>query len=76
VLQAWTLDATPKNMGGSAIGLLFAIQAIGGATGPLICGILADKYGLLSTFYFMAFTVVIANMFVFVIDDVKKPATA
>jgi MFS family permease len=76
VLQAWTLDATPKNMGGSAIGLLFAIQAVGGATGPLICGILADKFGLLSTFYFMAFTVVIANMFVFVIDDVKKPAAA
>ncbi len=69
VLQAWTLDATPKNMGGSAIGLLFGIQAIGNAAGPLICGILADHYGLLSTFYFMAFTIVIANLFVFIIDD-------
>ena len=74
VLQAWTLDATPRNMGGSAIGLLFGIQAIGTSIGPLICGLLADKFGLLSTFYFMAFTIVLANMFVFFIPDVRKAA--
>ena len=71
VLQAWTLDATPKGMGGTAIGLLFGIQAIGQSIGPLICGVLADHYGLLSTFYFMATTIVIANLFVFFV-----PATA
>ena len=76
VLQAWTLDATPRNMGGSAIGLLFGIQAIGSAIGPLICGLLADKFGLLSTFYFMAFTIVLANMFVFFIPDIRKVAKA
>ena len=76
VLQAWTLDATPRNMGGSAIGLLFGIQAIGTSIGPLICGLLADKFGLLSTFYFMAFTIVLANMFVFFIPDIRKTAKA
>ena len=76
VLQAWTLDATPRNMGGSAIGLLFGIQAIGSAIGPLICGLLADKFGLLSTFYFMASTIVLANMFVFFIPDIRKTAQA
>jgi MFS family permease len=77
VLQAWTLDATPKNMGGSAIGMLFAIQAAGSAVGPIICGILADNYGLISTFYFMAVTIVVANMFVFTIpqDRIKDAAT-
>ncbi len=74
VLQAWTLDATPKNMGGSAIGLLFGIQAVGNAVGPLVCGVLADQYGLLATFYFMAVTIVIANMFVFFIPAESAPA--
>ena len=34
-MQAWLLDATPPNMGGSSIGVLFAIQSIGSATGPI-----------------------------------------
>jgi FSR family fosmidomycin resistance protein-like MFS transporter len=65
VLQAWLLDATPPNMGGSSIGMLFAIQAIGSATGPFISGLLADRYGLMAVFYFLAVTIVIANMFIF-----------
>jgi FSR family fosmidomycin resistance protein-like MFS transporter len=65
VLQAWLIDATPANMGGTAIGVLFGTQAIGTAIGPAIGGILADHYGLLATFYFLAFTIVVANMFIF-----------
>ena len=76
VLQAWTLDATPKNMGGSAIGLLFGIQAIGTSIGPIACGLIADRFGLLTTFYFMAFTIVLANMFVFFIPDIRKTVKA
>ena len=73
VLQAWTLDATPKGLGGSAIGMLFGIQAVGGAIGPLSCGILADHFGLMSTFYFMSITIVVANLFIFTIPaDVPR----
>ena len=64
VIQAWLLEATPKNMGGSSIGVLFGAQAIGGALGPLLAGLVADRYGLLATFYFLAATIVIANLFV------------
>jgi MFS family permease len=64
VIQAWLLEATPKNMGGSSIGVLFGAQAIGGALGPLLGGLVADRYGLLATFYFLAATIVIANLFV------------
>jgi MFS family permease len=65
VLQAWLLDAAPPNMGGSAIGLLFAIQALGSASGPFLSGLLADRYGLMAVFYFLAGTIVFANMFIF-----------
>jgi len=65
VLQAWLLDATPKDMGGSAIGVMFGIQSLGAAAGPLVCGMIADRWGLLMTFWFLAFTIIVANMLVF-----------
>jgi MFS family permease len=66
VLQAWLLDATPREMGGTSIGILFGTQAVGAAIGPLVGGLIADRYGLIATFYFLAFTVVVANLFVFI----------
>lgn len=65
VLQAWLLDATPPNMGGTSIGILFGTQALGTMIGPLIGGVLADHFGLIATFYFLAMTIVVANMFIF-----------
>jgi MFS family permease len=65
VLQAWLLDATPPNMGGSSIGVLFAIQAFGSGIGPFVCGLIADRYGLTATFYFLVATIIVANMFIF-----------
>lgn len=65
VLQAWTLECTPKKMGGTGIGVLFGVQAIGSSIGPVIGGALADKYGLMSVFIFLAGTIVVANLFIF-----------
>jgi FSR family fosmidomycin resistance protein-like MFS transporter len=65
VLQAWLLDATPAHLGGTSIGILFGAQAAGAAIGPLIGGVLADHYGIIATFYFLAATIVVANMFIF-----------
>jgi MFS family permease len=65
VIQAWMLDIAPKNMGGSSIGVLFGAQAVGGALGPLFGGMVADRYGLLAAFYFLAATIVVANVLVF-----------
>jgi MFS family permease len=64
VIQAWLLEATPRNMAGSSIGVLFGAQAVGAAIGPLLGGLVADRYGLLATFYFLAATIVVANLFV------------
>jgi MFS family permease len=52
-------------MGGTSIGILFGTQAVGAAIGPLVGGLIADRYGLIATFYFLAFTVVVANLFIF-----------
>ena len=65
VIQAWLLEMTPKNMGGSSIGVLFGAQAVGAALGPFLAGVVADRHGLPATFYFLAGTIVVANLFVF-----------
>jgi FSR family fosmidomycin resistance protein-like MFS transporter len=64
VLQAWLLETTPTNMGGSSIGILFGTQSLGASVGPLIGGLIADRYGLGATFYFLAGTIVCANLLI------------
>jgi MFS family permease len=65
VMQAWLLDAVPPSMGGTSIGVLFGTQALGVAMGPFCGGLLADHFGLIAVFYFLACTIVAANMFIF-----------
>jgi predicted MFS family arabinose efflux permease len=74
VIQAWLLETTPKNMGGSSIGVLFGAQAVGGALGPLLGGVVADHYGLLATFYFLAGTILVANLIVVWVPPVGAAA--
>ena len=62
VMQAWLLETTPRNMGGTSIGVLFGAQALGSSAAPLLAGIIADRFGLGATFYFLAGTIVVANM--------------
>ena len=65
VMQAWLLETTPKNMGGTSIGILFGAQSLGASVAPLIGGMIADRFGLIATFWFLAGTIVIANLFIF-----------
>ncbi len=64
VIQAWLMDATPRNMGGSSVGILFGAQSLGSSLAPLMCGLIADRFGLGATFYFLAGTIVCANVLV------------
>jgi MFS family permease len=64
IMQAWMLEATPKNMGGTAIGLMFGMQSGAQAIAPVLGGIVADQYGLLSAFYLLAATIILANIMV------------
>ena len=75
VMQAWLLETTPKNMGGTSIGVLFGAQALGSSVGPLLGGVVADSFGLPATFTFLAGTIVAANLFILFMPK-TEPATA
>lgn len=75
IMQAWMLEATPKNMGGTAIGLMFGMQSGAQAIAPILGGIVADHYGLLSAFYLLAATIIIANIMVVWIPAHTKDAS-
>jgi len=69
VLQAWAVEATPKELAGSGVGMQFGIQAIGAAIAPAIFGVIADAYDIYTAFYFLAGTIVVANVLVFFVPD-------
>jgi MFS family permease len=71
VLQAWLLETTPRNMGGTSIGVLFGAQALGSSVGPVLGGLVADRYGLSAAFYFLAITIVAANLFIFLMPKTE-----
>ena len=74
-MQAWLMDCAPKNMGGTSIGVLFGMQAVGASIGPGLGGMLADRYGIGSVFYFLAVTIVIANVFIYFIPATPAGAS-
>jgi MFS family permease len=76
VMQAWLLETTPKNMGGTSIGVLFGAQSLGSSAAPLLAGLIADRYGLGATFYFLAATIVIANLFILLMPHTGKDEAA
>ncbi len=76
VIQAWTLESTPPHMGGSAIGMLFGAQALGSSVAPLLGGLIADRWGLAATFYFLAATIACANLFILAMPRSAGPARA
>ncbi len=74
VIQAWIIESTPKNMGGSSIGILFGAQSLGASIAPLMGGLIADRWGLQATFYFLAATIVAANLFILLMPRSTEPA--
>jgi MFS family permease len=78
VLQAWAVEATPKHLAGTGVGLQFGIQSAGAAVSPAIFGMVADAFDIYKAFYFLAATIVAANLMVFFLPSGKaaKVATA
>lgn len=72
VMFAWTMDLAPKNISGTVVSALFGIQSLFMALAPAICGFIADRFGILYSFYFLASTIFAANFVVYLIPD-KRP---
>ena len=62
VIHSWMMDLTPPNLGGSATSLMFGSQAILATAAPIIGGMIADNWGLVSVFYFLAAGLLAANL--------------
>jgi len=65
VLQAWAIESTPKELAGTGVGVQFGIQAIGASVAPALFGMIADAYDIYTGFYFLAGTILFANVLVF-----------
>jgi MFS family permease len=80
VLQAWAVEATPRELAGSGVGLQFGIQHMGAAVAPAIFGMIADATDIYTAFYFLAGTILFANVLIVFMPDERaaqaKPAAA
>lgn len=76
VIWAWVLDLGPKELGGSMVSFFSGSQSLLSSLSPVICGFIADRWGILAAFYFLASTVLIANFAVLAIREEKREAPA
>jgi MFS family permease len=72
VIWAWVLDLGPKELGGSMVSFFSGSQSLLSSFSPVICGFIADRWGILAAFYFLAGTVFIANLIVLSIREQKR----
>jgi MFS family permease len=76
VIWAWVLDLSPKELGGSMVSFFSGSQSLLSSISPLLCGFIADRWGILTAFYFLAGSVFVANLIVFAIREEGKEAAA
>jgi MFS transporter, FSR family, fosmidomycin resistance protein len=51
-------------------------QSLLSSLSPVICGFIADRWGILTAFYFLAGTVLIANLVVLAVREESREARA
>ncbi len=72
VLFAWTMEVAPKELGGSAIAIQFTLQSALAALAPVLGGWIADTWGLMATFFFLAGTMLLSNLLVLFVKEPKR----
>lgn len=76
VMQAWAVENTPKRLAGTGVGLQFTILAIGGSIAPATFGLIADTWNVYAAFYFLAGTIIAANLLVLFVPRGGIPRAA
>jgi sugar phosphate permease len=76
VLHAWAIESTPKNLAGSAVGIQFGVTSLGASVSPLLFGAIADATSVYMGFYFLAGTIICANLLVFFMPDTGRTLPA
>jgi len=78
VLQAWAVENTPKRLAGTGVGLQFTILSLGGSIAPATFGVIADTWSVYAAFYFLAGTIIAANLLVLFVprEDAARAAVA
>jgi sugar phosphate permease len=73
VLQAWAVESTPRHLAGTGVGVQFGVSALGASVAPIVFGMIADATNLYVGFYFLAGTIIFANLLVFFIPNTEAP---
>ncbi len=76
VIWAWVLDLAPKDLGGTTVSFFSGAQSLFGSLSPVLCGFIADRWGILAAFYFLAGTVLLGNFIVLAIPEARKEQAA
>ena len=67
VILAWMMDVAPEDVSGTTVSALFGVQSLFAGFSPAVCGFIADRFGILYSFYFLASTIFAANFMVYLI---------
>lgn len=76
VIWAWVLDLAPKDLGGTTVSFFSGAQSLFSSLSPVLCGFIADRWGILAAFYFLAGTVLLGNFIVLTIPEARKEQAA
>jgi MFS family permease len=72
VIHGWMMDLSPPELGASVTSLVFGAQAALTTAMPVVGGFLADRFGLLSVFYFLAASMLTANALALLVPAGKR----
>lgn len=72
----WAIGMVPRQYEGTTVGVLFTTQAMFSTLMPLVGGWIADRVGLIAVFYVIAGALVVANLTVLTVPDLRRPAAA